>query len=193
MTMMMMMMMIIMDNKLLFPKAELEPKLFTLQKDVVEFVTSVILKHEREFYHLVVSHCNSKFEDILGTTSNTIVEMITTTTSKFYNDIYRTIQNKVYSDLSNVVLSMGNNCNYGPHILLYKLLHLTLDVHLDINREQIECNKNFDIYEKSVLNQINVHLISINIIKYMITDVDDDIPFLNIPDGNSAFTVKINE
>ncbi len=44
---------------------------------------------------------------------------------------------------------MSEYADYGPHILLDKLVRLTISIHLDINREQLVLNNFcYDIYEK---------------------------------------------
>ncbi|AYV85619.1 MAG: hypothetical protein Satyrvirus26_8 [Satyrvirus sp.] len=191
----------ILDDDLVFPKASVDPKLLRLQKDVTEFVTSVVLKHEKEFYNLVKTHFHDQMEYLLGSTCSSIIEMITSTTNKFYNGIYRDIQNAVVpsnkqnlSQLAKLILEMCKCAEYGPHILLDKLIRLTIELHIDINREQLAIeNDDYELYEKSVLGQINIYLLSCNLLHILSKGEDDDEPFIPIPDGKNAFNIKIDK
>ncbi|XWV26969.1 hypothetical protein QJ857_gp0080 [Tupanvirus soda lake] len=184
----------VLEDDMTFPKATVDPKLLKLQKEVTEFVTSVILKHENEFYKLIEKHFKNRMENILGTTCSSIIQMITETTNKFYNKIYYEIQHKQNTPLANVVLEMCEYAEYGPHILLEKLLRLTIDAHIEVNREQLILqNNNYDLYEKSVLNQINVYLLSKNLLHVLSKGPEEDGPFVDIPDGQKAFDVIIDK
>ena len=184
----------VLEDDLIFPKATVDPKLLKLQKEVTEFVTSVILKHEKEFYDLVGLHFKNKQQQLLGTTCRSIIVMITETTNKFYNKIYYDIQHKNNSSLSNIIMELCEYADYGPHILLDKLLRLTLDAHLEVNREQLAVeNNNFDFYQKSILNQINIYLLSKNLLHVLSEGEDDKCPFVEIPDGQTAFDIVIDK
>ena len=184
----------ILDNDMIFPKASVDPKLTKLQKEVTEFVTSVILKHEKEFYQLIQKYFEHKLEYLLCSTCGSIIEMITTTTNNFFNKIYYDIQHKKETNLTNLILEMCNYADYAPHILLDKLIRLTLEVHLDINREKLELkNNNYDLYEKSILNQINIYLLNCNLLHILSKGIDDDGPFINIPEGDQAFNIVIDK
>lgn len=182
------------DNSIIFPRASVDPKLIKLQKDVTEFITSVILKHEKEFYQLVTNKFDSKYEDILGYTRDYIIEMITNTTTKFYNKIYFDVQNKTNSPLTIFVLEMCEYADYGPHILLDKLFRLTLDAHLEISREDlIFSNNNNDLYQKSVLSQINIYLLSRNLLHVLSKGIDESEPFMNVPENEQPFKITIEK
>lgn len=198
------------DENPSFVKAQIDEKLINLQKQVVEFITSVILNHEMEFYQLIQKIFPSKMEDLLCSTGPSIIQMITETINKFYNKIYYDIQHKNETPITILVLSMGQFTDYGPHILLDKLLRLTLEIHLDVNREELvinsdkydsttntdKCDTNnykLDIYQKTVLNQINIGLNSKNLIHIMSKGEDEDTDFVNIPEGNNAFSIVIDK
>jgi len=184
----------ILDDDMTFPKATIDPKLIKLQKDVTEFITSVILKHEREFYQLVENNFNSEYENVLGYTRDYIIEMIVRITNKFYNKLYYDIQHNVESDLVKLLLSLCEFTDYGPHILLDKLIRLTLDAHLEISREDLVFNDNkYDIYEKSVLMQLNTYLLSCNLLHILSKGEDEEGPFINIPEGANAFNIVIDK
>lgn len=182
----------IVEDDMTFPKATIDPKLIKLQDKVTEFVTSVILKHEKEFYELIQKNFCTQIEYLLGSTCSSIIEMIVLTTNKFYNKIYFDIQHKKETELTKIILEMCNYTDYGPHILLDKLIRLTLEAHLEINREQLVV-ENYNLYEKSVLNQINIYLLSCNLLHIISKGLDDDGPFINIPEGKQAFDIVIDK
>lgn len=180
------------DGNLFFSQAKIDPTLINLQKDVTEFVTSVILKHEKDFYELVKNNFNGAYENILGYTRNYIIEMITRTTTKFYNQIYADIQHNKKTPLTTLICEMTEYAKYGPHILLDKLFRLTLDAHLDIIREDLIFD-DMDLYNKSILCQLNIYLSSRNLLHVMSKGMDENGPFVIIPEGNNAFQVDIEK
>lgn len=188
----------VLDNDMAFPKATIDPKLIKLQSDVTVFVTSVILKHEKEFYRLVNTHFAAEFESILGNTTASIISMITETTNKFYNNLYFDIQNSNNTDLAKIIIEMCKLVDYGPHILLDKLLRLTLEIHLDVVREQLAFTdrkslRDYDLYEKSVLMQINTSLLSLNLLHIFSKGPDENGPFVVIPPGEKPFDIVIDK
>ncbi|AUV58218.1 hypothetical protein [Bandra megavirus] len=185
---------IIEDDELVFPRATIDAKLSKLQHDVTEFITSVILKHEREFYELILNNNKDNINQLLCNTQSIIINFIQLVTNKFYNNIYRDIQNKNNTNLANLIIEMSEYADYGPHILLDKLVRLTISIHLDINREQLVLNNFcYDIYEKSLLSQINICLLTYNLLHMLSKAPDEDIPFVNIPDGQNAFDIIIDK
>ena len=188
----------VLDDDMTFPKATVDPKLIKLQSDITVFVTSVILKHEKEFYRLVNTHFAAEFESILGNTTSSIISMITETTNKFYNKLYFDIQNSNTTDLSEIIMEMCELVDYGPHILLDKLLRLTLEIHLDVVREQLAFTdkkslRDYDLYEKSVLMQINTSLLSLNLLHIFSKGADEDGPFVVVPPGENPFDIVIDK
>lgn len=183
---------LIIDDDMCFPKATVDPKLLKLQKDVTEFITSVILKHEGEFYVLVEKHFKSTMQNILGTTCRTIIQMITETTNKLFNKIYFDIQNNHQTQLTATILEMTEYADYGPHILLDKLIRLVIDIHIDVNREKLVIDNN-EIYSMSVLQEINQNLLSKNLLDILSKGEHDDIPFVSIPLGEKAFNINIDK
>lgn len=183
---------LLIGDDLVFPKATIDPKLYKLQGDVTEFVTSVILKHELDFFNLISLLFPDKINDILCNTCESINEMIMESTCHFYNKIYREIQNKIPSQLSQTIMEICEYTDYGPHILLDKLFRLTLDIHLEIVREKLFLeNNDLDLYQKLVLNQINVYLLSHNLLHILSKGPDEDIPFVEVPEGQDVFSIEI--
>ena len=219
----------VLDNDMTFPKATVDPKLIKLQSDITVFVTSVILKHEKEFYKLVNTHFAGEFESILGNTTASIISMISETTNQFYNKLYFDIQNSNNTNLTKIIMEMCELVDYGPHILLDKLLRLTLEIHLDVVREQLaftllscvpqdmssECSgdspeeqvkpednacltdkkylQDYDLYEKSVLMQINICLLSLNLLHIFSKGDGENGPFVVVPSGEKPFDIVIDK
>jgi hypothetical protein len=183
----------ILGDDMTFPKATIDPKLIKLQKEVTEFITSVILNHEKEFYNLIKLHFENNLSQILGLTCNTIIEMITSTTTKFYNKIYYNIQHSIPNPIADIIIEMCEYAGYGPHILLDKLFRLTYDIHIEIVREKLDTENDFDIYQKTVLNQLNLYLPTINLLHLLSKDEFDDSEFAQIPDGQNAFNIVIDK
>lgn len=189
---------LVLDDDMAFPKATVSPSLIKLQADVTEFITSVILKHEREFYRLVNTHFADEFETILGNTTASVISMITETTNKFYNKLYFDVQNSNKNGLVATIIEMSELAGYGAHILLDKLLRLTLEIHLDVVREQLAFSdrkslRDYDLYEKSLLMQINTCILSINLLHVLSKGADEDGPFIPIPEGENAFNIVIDK
>lgn len=179
---------------LIFQKASVDPRLVALQKEVTEFVTSTILKHENEFYQLIKKYFGNKIQDLLGSTCKSIISMITETTNKYYNKIYQDIQHQNHNGLTKLVLNMTKYADYGPHILLDKLLRLTLEAHLEVNREKlVVTNDDYSLYEQSVLQQINLYLSSHNLLHILSAGPLDKGEFVNIPTGQQAFDIIIDK
>uniref|UniRef100_A0A6G6ABZ1 Uncharacterized protein n=1 Tax=Borely moumouvirus TaxID=2712067 RepID=A0A6G6ABZ1_9VIRU len=184
---------IIEGDELIFPKATIDPKLSQLQKNVTEFITSIILKHEKELFLLVSQYDKQNINEFFCTTNSKIIEAITMLTNKFFNDLYRKIQDEIQTPLSILVLEMCKFAEYGPHILLDKLIRLVISIHLDINREQLVLGEDYELYEKSLLNQINICILSYNLLHMLSIGPDDNIPFNKIPEGINAFNIVIDK
>lgn len=178
------------NDDMTFPKAEIDPNLARLQDLVVEFVTAVILKHENEIYQLVSNHFPNKKEYLLLTTNASIIEMITNITNKFYNNIYNLCQSNTPPEQISLML---NYADYGAHILLDKLIRLTLEIHLDIWRESLIDVSNYDIYEKSVCTEINIVFQSLNLLHILSKGIDDNSEFVNLEPGQVAFDIVIDK
>lgn len=179
------------DKGIVFSAATHDPKLIRLQKDVTEFVTQIILKHEREYYYFVHNNFHSERIALLGETNKSVIEVIVAMTNKFYNVLYKNIQNSVIGGQEIEILDMCKMADYGPHILLDRLIKLTLDLHIEVVRESLEVNDDYEAYIKSVLKEINYHLISRNLLDYLKKCDDDDTPFMILSDDQDAFSIKI--
>lgn len=243
---------VIIEDDMAFPKASVDPKLLSLQKNVTEFVTSVILKHECYFYKLVKDNFPDKFDKILGTTTPTIIQMIQTTTNKFYNDLYFEVQNMYRENLVHIletdhmqqknpesdentrkenliqifeahrlmeqqsdesventfktndtkqktnndslirwIFEMASSANYGPHILLDKLIRLTIDIHIDIIREDLDLDE--EKYKQNILDQINRGIMNHNLLHQLSKGVGDDTEFVFISKSELPFNIIIDK
>lgn len=164
-----------------------------LQERVVEFITSVILNHESNIKDLVNLHFGEEKESILTTNNQTIIEMIGVTTNHFYNQLYYQIQNNKPTETSRLILSMSEDIAYGSHVLLDKLIRLTLDIHVNINREELDSNAGIENFHKSLLRQINNLFMKNNLYYYLAPKEEDAYPFVNIPEGEKAFNIVIKK
>ena len=180
------------NGDLVFPKATINQALVKLQAEVTEFVTSVILSHERYFYHVCTTHFPDIRDDILTKTTKTIIQFIVDATNTFYNQIYADMQDAHHTTLVKSVEEMSQYAEYKPHVLLDKLIRLTIDVHIDVVREQLATNT-VDLYLQTVLNQINTHLLSCNLLHVLSKGPTDDDPFVAIPPEQKAFDIVIDK
>lgn len=164
-----------------FPNANLN--IPELQNEVTQFVSSVILNHEKIFYELI--HKNSKDISIISTRNSTIIKMIVESITDFYNKLYYQIQHNITTPSLKMITYMSTLADYAPHIILDKLFRLTLDTHTQIDREKIK----FDDNQESILTQINTYFSSINIVHLLFKNVD--IPFKELSEGEKAYRVDI--
>lgn len=187
------------NDDMTFDKPVVPQEAVKLQKEVVEFVTSVIIKHEEHLTKIVMSmHSDSNMVAlILGSTHAHIIEMIVALSNDFYNSVYKDVQahivdKKEPTDLVKLVVKMSGYAKYGPHILLEKLIRYTVDCHTEIIREDLDL---FDTesYKYSVLDQINtfikknppLHLFSRR-------QTENRTEFVVVPDGERAFNVSVS-
>lgn len=173
-------------------KTIIDPKLLKLQLKIPEIVSSIILENESYFYDLVRENFRDKMEYILGTTCSVIIEMITEINNQFFNKRYKELQNNESTPFVGLLQKLGKWTDYGPHILLEKLFRLTFDAHIELNREQLVLD-NLDIYKKSLLTQINIYMLSKNLMHIFSKGGDDDIDFVNIPNDKNAFEIVIDK
>lgn len=186
------------NNGLSFPKATIDPKMVQLQKDTVDFVTSVILMHENDFYRLVTEHYNGNYELILGHTKAHIINMISMATNTYYNSVYKLVQESYENpyergaEIVELILTMKNFGGYGAHVLLDKLIRLTFETHIDVVREKLVFTDK-DAFEQSVLSEVNTKLLSLNLLHIMAKGENDNDNFVILPEGVSAFDIKIDK
>jgi len=174
-----------------------DPKLVQLQESVIEFVTSIILKFELDFYRTMNDVYPDQLEQILAKTDKTIIDMIMVTNNKFFNQLYFDIQNKNYTPLVTLILRMNELTTYGPHILLDKLIRYTLDIHAAISREKL-CVDSADVYSKSVLIEINLQIRSNNFYYAFSTNESEsqsesNLSFVHVPAGEKPFNIIIDQ
>lgn len=175
-----------------FPKASVNAKLLRLQKEVTEFITSVILKHERELYDLFKKQMPQLLEDTLGLTTNKIITIIQLMTMKFYNSTYKKVQDRLNDPVVKLIEEMVTFAEYGPHILLDRLCRLTFHIHLDIARENLDVTT-IEIYEKCLLKEINTSILSMNLLHVLSKSENDDVQFQNVPDNYEPFKIIIDK
>lgn len=179
-------------NDASFPErrvADIDPVLIILQNEATEFITSIILSHEKKFYDLIQNKFPDKKINILGTTCKTIIDMISTSTSTYFNKLYLDCQNNKSTEETKMIILMTHHAGYGSHILLEKLLILVLEVHHDVIREEL-CLDNLDLYMQSVLNQINSKLKTITLIYELEKKSSDTSELITVPDGVEPFKLS---
>lgn len=176
------------QNEDSFPIVKINETHIAFQKEIVEVITSLILKCENDLLALVLEHALSFAENILGKTCQKNVDLIVTYHTDIFNKYYFDVQEK--KDVSHVKLvnDLSAYMNYGPHILLKKMFEFILDLHLDVVREKLDLN-DVDGYEMSVLKQINELIVTRNIIEFFSATKSDSIPFAICTDGQKPFSV----
>lgn len=179
------------DEDLMYQKATLPDRFIQLQEKTCEFVTAVTLEHEKKFFNLVTNHFPDRLE-LLNQTNPTIIEMIVAAIKKFYCSIYYDIQNNTRSVNLDSLSDIGCFADYPLHILLDKLFRLTLDMHLDIIRENLSVD-NIEIFTDTLLDEINRYFKDKNIFHIMAKGENDDEPFVPVPDGSNPFDIVIEK
>uniref|UniRef100_A0A6C0LRG1 Uncharacterized protein n=1 Tax=viral metagenome TaxID=1070528 RepID=A0A6C0LRG1_9ZZZZ len=180
------------NDDMIFPPATIDSKLISLQKNAVEFISSVILKHEKFFYDLVNKDLLSELESLLGTTDQVILDMITTTTNDFYNKLYFDVQHKNDMEIVKWINEMAILGGYGAHILLDKLIRLTISIHFDIIREELDIS-NYKKYNDSLHKQLSYLLVNINFLHIFSKAPDDETEFFCVPENSSPFKIIIDK
>lgn len=162
-------------NELIFSKANHDPSLLLFQKDLTELITSIILDHETTFFNIISIYFNL---NILSSPSSTIIYMIKEITINFFNKLFLDIQNKNETSITILIIKLSKKMNYEPYILLNRLIHIILDLHLQISREKLIIN-NLNLYLKSVLDQINIYLLSCPLLELFLKKSNHNIPLPN--------------
>uniref|UniRef100_A0A6C0C6C7 Uncharacterized protein n=1 Tax=viral metagenome TaxID=1070528 RepID=A0A6C0C6C7_9ZZZZ len=179
------------DVPIVFPKQEINPYMIKLQVLVREFLTTVITHHEQIIYNIVIK--NSYDKSILTTTNRTIIDMIVECTKSFYNKCYINLQNEVVTAETTNILEMSYYAQFSPHILLNKLIHLTLDIHIDVVRENLTL-KDVDKYFSGIQTEIDYQFLSsVNLIHVLSKGLDENEDFINIGNGEKPFDVIIDK
>lgn len=178
---------------MIFPnhKLDTESDIIKLQEQAVEFVTSVILRHEKCFYDLIEKTNKLLLKSILGTNNQSILSMIITSTDLFYNSLYMDIQNKIVTPLTTIINQMTTLAEYGPHVLLDKLYKLTINCHSEISRDELIVKSGPEKYMERILTQINTYLVTKNTTSIFSKSDGEDIPFVVITDDAVPFQTTI--
>jgi len=181
-----------MEQELFFPKAEIDPGLIKLQVIAKEFIIWVILKHEKILYNLI-SKMSNKNHKIIMTTNKTIIDLIIECTNTFFNKCYLDVQNQNMTLESETITEMSYYAKYSPHILLNKLIHVTLDIHIDIVRENL-CIDNIDEYNNTLQEEINrIFLSTVNLAHVLSKGPNDDEKFIKVAGDENPFKVIIDK
>ena len=176
---------------IVFPKTEINPFMLKLQVMVREFITTVIIHHEQLIYNIITK--NNFEPSLLTTTNKTIIDLIIECTKTFYNKCYMNLQNEVITTETTNILEMSYYAQYSPHILLNKLIHLTLDIHIDIVRENLIL-KSIDEYFDAIQGEIAYQFLSsINLVHVLSAGLEEDEDFINVSNGEKPFDIIIDK
>jgi len=180
------------DAPMFFPKTEINPFMLKLQVIAREFLTTVIIHHELLIYNIIVE--NGYDTSLLTTTNKTIIDLIIECTKTFYNNCYMNLQNKVVTSETTNILEMSYYAQYSsPHILINKLIKLTLDIHIDIIRENLSL-KSVEQYFSGIQGEIEYQFLSsVNLAHVMSKGFEPDEDFINVSDGEKPFDVIIDK
>ena len=182
----------VLEDDMAFPKASVDPNLLRLRTDVMDFITNVILKHESEFYQLLLNHFPEQVTDLMCNTNKSIIDMIFATTNKFYNSLYLDVQNQnLENPTVELINDMSSYSKMHYHCLLDTLVRLTVDVHLDVVREQLSI-KDVDSHQKTVMNQVNTYYLNTNLLHILSHNCNAKGHVLEFPilePGQNAFEI----
>lgn len=162
-----------------------------IRKNIVDFITDVILRHEQFIYELVEKNMKSDMANILNKSNITIYQLISTLTDDFFNNLYFDIQNEVVSDVTTTIKNLASELDYGPHILLNNLYKITVDAHFEIPREELIITDKIDTYLNRIVMHINGYIMTKNIYEIFDKHDGDDIQFVVMKDGIKPFNSKI--
>lgn len=179
------------ETGMVFPKAGTNPNMFKLQILVRDFITSLVLKHEQTMYKTITQ--NGYDMSYLLTTNKVGIDLIKECTEDFFNSCYNDLQNENITADTTTILEMSYLAEYSPHILLNKLIQVTLDVHIGVVRENLS-HESADKYFHGVQAEIEyLFLSSVNLIYILSKGLEDDEDFINITNGRKAFEVVIDK
>lgn len=103
------------------------------------------------------------------------------------------LQNEVITAETTNILEMSYHAQYSPHILLNKLIHLTLDIHIDIVRENLTL-KSVEEYFSGIQSEIDYQFLSsVNLVHVLSKGLDQDEDFINICNGEKPFDIIIDK
>lgn len=179
------------ETGIVFPKAGTNPNMFKLQILVRDFITSLILKNEQTMHKIITQ--NGYDMSYLLTTNKVGIDLIKECTEDFFNSCYNDLQDEKITVDTTTILEMSYLAEYSPHILLNKLIQVTLDVHIGVVRENLS-HESVDKYFHGVQAEIEYQFLSsVNLIYILSKGLDDDEDFINIGNGGKAFEVVIDK
>jgi hypothetical protein len=184
------------------PVETLTPEFATLMDKASKFISTIIKNHASQLYKLVgkTSQDAKNFYD--ENNRATITKCIVAMTNSTFNKILHNFQNKIPDVIVNEFTPMLDLCSYGPHILLNKLLVMTLDVHMDVMYDTTDVadltfrkRTPFIDHMKVVNKQVDKLLIkySSEFMEILRKTEKDNSEYKPVPEGQSAFDCKIEE
>jgi len=174
-----------------FPKTEIDPRLIKLQEMIFDFITDIIIRHEKKMFE-VVHKLNSPRVDFITTTNQTVIDMISLCTHEFYNKCYFDMQHGINNDITNIIKQMEKLVDYGWWVLLDKLIRMTIDTHINVVREDIMIDSE-ELFFQTIYDQVYEYLCDRNLIHVFCKGPNDDIKFMEIPEHIKPFDIIIDK
>lgn len=141
-----------------------------LRDDIIQFITSVILKDENTYRDILISHNGI---NLINNNNEMLFDMIKLTTESFFNNLYKDIKNNT---LNEIITKISNSSKLNS-ISSFSFLNIAFKVkfycHISMNRKAI-CISDKEAFEQSIINQINLYIQNNQILNYFdIKEVDN--------------------
>ena len=164
-----------------------------LNQEVADFISTLICQNELSFYRTIIN-ANKSPQDILSTHNKMIIEMIKVATCDIYNKLYDELRAFMIPMIPSKNLMTLNNlaqiAGYPAHSLLAKLFNLQFQIHIDINRFDLNFMDIRSLHY-TILNQINVILLTTDLTTPLAQVKGDFDPPVELPPGQQAFNIDL--
>lgn len=142
-----------------FPKTlNIDTKIYNLKNTLIDYINKIICDHEKIFYEIITTKYSSMISQIIGTTDQIIIDMISEANNDYFNKLYFSYQNKVINTETKYIYKLSKMLEYGPHIVMDKLINLVIHTHLEIVRENLNV-MTIDDYLESIHDQLeNIYM-----------------------------------
>jgi hypothetical protein len=161
----------------------LTPDFVSLMTKSMDFISSIIRDHARQLYSVVGPDFYT--EDNTGALAKCIV----TVTNNTFNKISNNFQNKIPDTTVSEFASILQFCSYGPHILLSKLLVMTLTVHMDITYS--ETSDHMELVNKQIDKLTTKY--APDFMEILRKTDKDNSEYKPVPEGQNAFNCDVEE
>lgn len=161
-----------------------------IQRNIIEFITSTILLNEINLFDLLNNNYPSLKKEYIETNNKTIFSMISELIKDFFNKLYDLLKNKKSNECIEFLETISKDIKQNTYYVLDKLFRLVTDIHMGINRSELESD-NIDLLKKTVLVQINIVLSSINLSEIFYCKEIDFLETDESVKNKTAFDIKI--